>query len=48
MALLVYLDDIVITGPSSTVINSLKSFLHTQFKMKDLGILHYFLGFEIA
>ena len=48
VALLVYVDDIVITGPSYTFIDSLKSFLHTQFKMKDLGILHYFLGFEIA
>ena len=26
----------------------MKSFLYTQFKLKDLGILKYFIGFEIA
>ena len=46
--MLVYVDDIVITGPSLSLINSLKEFLHTQFKLKDLGQLKYFLGFEIA
>lgn len=48
MALLIYVDDIVITGPSITAINTLKEFLHTQFKLKDLGNLKYFLGLEIA
>lgn len=45
---LVYVDDIVITGPSLPVINSLKDFLHTLFKLKDLGGLKYFLGLEIV
>ena len=35
VAFLVYVDDIIITGPSLDVINALKSFLHTQFKLKD-------------
>lgn len=48
VALLVYVDDIVITSPNSRVINSLKSFLHSQFKLKDLGCFKYFLGIEIA
>ena len=48
MALLVYVDDIIITGPSQQHINSLKQFLHSQFKLKDLGPLKYFLGIEIA
>ena len=48
IALLVYVDDIIIAGPSSQIINSLKNFLHSQFKLKDLGCLKYFLGLEIA
>ena len=45
--LVVYVDDIVITGSDSTGISSLKSFLHGQFHTKDLGILRYFLGVEV-
>ncbi|XP_024024810.1 uncharacterized protein LOC112092560 [Morus notabilis] len=48
VALLVYVDDIVITSPSLDTVQQLKSFLHTQFKLKDLGSLKYFLGLEIA
>ncbi|XP_068661644.1 uncharacterized protein [Aristolochia californica] len=48
VALLVYVDDIILTGPSSSAIAELKKFLHTQFKLKDLGCLKHFLGFEIA
>lgn len=48
VALLVYVDDIVITGPNIDVFNSLKAFLHSQFKLKDLRVLKYFLGIEIA
>lgn len=48
IALLVYVDDIVITGPNVQAINSLKDFLHSEFKLKDLGNLKYFLGIEIA
>ena len=45
--LVVYVDDIVITGSDSKGILSLKSFLHSQFYIKDLGMLKYFLGFEV-
>lgn len=48
VALLVNVDDIIITGLSTHAISSLKTFLHTQFKLKDLGNLKYFLGIEIA
>lgn len=48
VTLLVYVDDIVLAGPSFTEIQSLKDFLHTQFKLKDLGDLKFFLGLEIA
>ena len=45
--LVVYVDDIVITGSDSKGISSLKSFLHSQFHTKDLGTLKYFLGVEV-
>ena len=40
----VYVDDIFITRSDSKGILSLKSFLHSQFRTKDLGMLKYFLG----
>ncbi|EOY04903.1 Cysteine-rich RLK (RECEPTOR-like protein kinase) 8 [Theobroma cacao] len=46
--LIVYVDDIVITGSDTAGISSLKSFLHTQFQTKDLGLLKYFLGVEVT
>ena len=45
--LVVYVDDIIITGNDMVGISSLKSFLHGQFHTKDLGMLKYFLGVEI-
>ncbi|KAK9923369.1 hypothetical protein M0R45_031791 [Rubus argutus] len=47
-ALLIYVDDIMITGNCRKSINALKQFLHAQFRIKDLGELKYFLGIEIA
>nr|XP_009794179.1 PREDICTED: uncharacterized protein LOC104240969 [Nicotiana sylvestris] len=38
--LVIYVDDIVITGSDITGISTLKSFLHTQFQTKDLGQLN--------
>ncbi|CAM8889824.1 unnamed protein product [Rhodiola kirilowii] len=48
MALLVYVDDVIITRPSDNLIASVKEFIHSKFKIKDLGQLHYFLGIEVA
>ena len=45
--LVVYVDDIIITGDDMADISSLKSFLHGQFHTKDLGILKYFLGVKV-
>ena len=45
--LVVYMDDIVLTGSDSKGISSLKSFLQSQFYTKDLGMLRYFLGIKV-
>ena len=41
------MDHIVIIESASKDILSLKSFLHSQFHTKDLGMLKYFLGVEV-
>ncbi|XP_077228570.1 uncharacterized protein LOC143861542 [Tasmannia lanceolata] len=46
--LIVYVDDIIITGSDTGGIQRLKSFLQTEFSTKDLGRLRYFLGIEVA
>ncbi|CAM8977434.1 unnamed protein product [Rhodiola kirilowii] len=48
LILLVYVDDVVITGTSIPLITSVKSFIHSEFQIKDLGQLKYFLGIEVA
>ncbi|XP_052724064.1 uncharacterized mitochondrial protein AtMg00810-like [Vigna angularis] len=47
-ALLVYVDDIVLTGDSMMEINCIKELLHNRFRIKNLGELKYFLGLEVA
>ncbi|KAL6289760.1 hypothetical protein ACE6H2_007270 [Prunus campanulata] len=45
--ILVYVDDIVITGNNPSYCTQLISQLGSQFAIKDLGPLHYFLGIEV-
>ncbi|KAF7113146.1 hypothetical protein RHSIM_RhsimUnG0156100 [Rhododendron simsii] len=45
---LVYVDDIIVTCNNETDIRHLKEFLHHRFHLKDLGLLKYFLGLEVA
>ncbi|KAG8496407.1 hypothetical protein CXB51_009171 [Gossypium anomalum] len=45
---LVYVDDIVITGSSSDAINCFVQQLHNEFALKDMGELYYFLGVEVS
>ena len=39
-------DDLILTGDEQ-LIHSCKADLAKEFEMKDLGLLHYFLGLEI-
>ncbi|XP_062088795.1 uncharacterized mitochondrial protein AtMg00810-like [Humulus lupulus] len=48
IALLVYVDDIIIAEPNLKILHQLQDSLHAHFKLKALGTLKYFLGFEIA
>ena len=45
---LIYVDDIIITGNNLEEMEHLKSFLLKQFRIKDLGDLKYFLGIEFS
>jgi len=46
--LIVYVDDIVITGDDIVEIVNLKKYLAQEFEVKNLGQLKYFLGIEIS
>uniref|UniRef100_A0A2N9GPT0 Reverse transcriptase Ty1/copia-type domain-containing protein n=1 Tax=Fagus sylvatica TaxID=28930 RepID=A0A2N9GPT0_FAGSY len=48
IALQVYVDDILIARNDIASVTSLKQALHTEFKLKDLGNLKYFLGLEVV
>ncbi|KAL6312208.1 hypothetical protein AAG906_025550 [Vitis piasezkii] len=48
IALLIYVDDILITGNDPVSIATTKKFLHSHFHLKDLGDLKYFLGIEVS
>lgn len=45
--LLVYVDDILLTGNSSTHIQQLVTQMHSTFSMKELGSISYFLGISV-
>lgn len=46
--LLLYVDDIIITGNSAAVLQQFISRASKEFALKDLGALNYFLGLEIT
>ena len=47
LAILLYVDDLIIGGVDLAAVQKTKSLLSNKFEMKDLGELHYFLGIEV-
>ena len=47
LLLLVYVDDIIVTSNKQALLLRLVSRLNSEFSIKDLGSLHYFLGIEV-
>jgi hypothetical protein len=45
---LVYVDDIIVASSSSKATTALLQYLESDFALKDLGDLHYFLGIEVT
>jgi hypothetical protein len=48
LLLVLYVDDLLITGCSTSMIATVKRILHDRFLMTDMGPLHFFLGLEIS
>ena len=46
--LLVYVNDVLIASNDKKQVKEFKVLLDQKFKLKDLGELKYFLGFEVA
>jgi hypothetical protein len=44
---LLYVDDIVLTGSSPTLLNNIVAHLRAEFAVKDMGELRFFLGIDI-
>nr|XP_043639756.1 uncharacterized mitochondrial protein AtMg00810-like [Erigeron canadensis] len=48
VAILIYVDDVIVTGNYVDLVEKTKAYLHTNFSIKNLGPLTYFLGIEVA
>eukprot|EP01018_Ginkgo_biloba_P026019 Gb_31534 [translate_table: standard] len=46
--IVLYVDDLLITGNDVSMISDLKKYLQMNFEMTNLGLLHYFLGIEVS
>jgi hypothetical protein len=45
--LVLYVDDLILTGSDSKLLNHGKTIIKKKFEMTDLGFLHYFLGLQV-
>ena len=45
--IILYVDDLLITGSLAPKIEEVRADLKTTFEMTDLGLLHYFIGMEV-
>eukprot|EP00253_Pinus_taeda_P004359 PITA_04359 len=45
--LVLYVDDLILTGSDPNLINHVKSSLKNKFEMTDLGYFHYFIGLQV-
>jgi hypothetical protein len=43
----VYVDDILLTGSNFVMLHRLIQLLSFDLKLRDLGVVHYFLGIEV-
>ncbi|GJT10049.1 uncharacterized mitochondrial protein-like protein [Tanacetum coccineum] len=48
IVVVVYVDDLFVTGKSLDCINEFKKRMASQFEMSDLGALTYYLGIEVS
>jgi hypothetical protein len=48
MFMLIYVDDIIVVSSRPEAVTVLLQDLHSEFPLKDLGDLHYFLGIEVS
>jgi hypothetical protein len=46
LILVLYVDDLFITG-AERLVDGCKQSLASKFEMKDIGLMHYFLGLEV-